>query len=125
MRISKKVTLFIGALMVSVFVTAFLHTLVSASSYQGGVKFITLGKNVYSVWFIKAGSKYRFRVVLKDKYTMCGREVNYLEFNDVRTLGEAVALTQAIKDKTINYVRVTCINNEPTADYMYYRPGYG
>ncbi|RLG62877.1 hypothetical protein DRO21_06855, partial [archaeon] len=125
MRISKNVTLFLGALAASLLVMTFLHVIVSASSYQGRVEFVTLGKNVYSVWFIKAGSGYRFRVVLKGKYTMCGREVNYLEFNDVRTRGEAVALTQAIKDRTINYVRVTCINNEPTADYIYYRPGYG
>lgn len=125
MRLSKKVTWILGVLAISVLVIALVHTLVNASSYQAAVKFITLGRNVYSVWFIKEGSKYRFRVVIKDKYTMCGREVNYLEFNDVSTLGEAVALTQAIRDRTINYVRVTCVNNEPTADFIYYRPGYG
>ena len=118
---------FLGALAVSALVVLALHSLmlVNAPPDPREVKFVTLGRNVYSVWFAKTGSKYDFRVVLKSKYSMCGRQVNYVCFDNVRTLGEAVALAQAIRDGTINYVRVTCIAGRPTADVIYYRPGYG
>jgi len=120
-------TWFLGALAISALAVVALQSLmlVNAPPDPGEVKFVTLGRNVYSIWFAKTGSKYDFRVVLKIKYSMCGKQVNYVCFDNVRTLGEAVTLAQAIKDKTINYVRVTCIAGRPTADYIYYRPGYG
>ena len=123
----RTVAWFLGALAASALIVVALHLLVpvNAPPDPKEVKFVTLGKNVYSVWFAKTGSKYDFRVVLKSKYSMCGRQVNYVCFDNVRTLGEAVALAQAIRDGTINYVRVTCIAGRPTADVIYYRPGYG